>query len=848
MIISPWAMLMTPMTPKVMASPIAASSRTEPRLTPWKMLAAISIARLRWAITRSASAAAALISAASAVSATSPSSRRISGSLESARVAIAFNLAGMSPDCRVVAARAKRSASATPESFSAASACSSTGAPAGSGWWSTARAASSRWARSGLNRLSRASAASISPRSRLLTLIRSGSPPSSTAAPVSGSTAPESLAITTRLSPVTSRVPSVSARRITMARGSPDAPKVSIARARSSKPPAARSSSAGPRSAAHAAKGSSVSDSSNNIARTPRTILIFFESLLITHIFRLGAIAADPGEGPIRGQLGAFRDELAPGIGLDRLLGLPDDVELPVRLDFADHHRLREMMVGVHHRFEAARRLDFLADHRLADGIDIGRAGLEHGLGPHVEADICGLHRVVGGALVVLDIGVPLFDEGRVFRRFHRLEVVPGGELADQILGVDAGQFLFADREGHHRQILGLDPLVRQLLVEGHVGVAVDGRDDTRLLAGRGEFLDVGDDRLPVALAERRIVDHDVFGGDSLGFEERLQDLVGGARIDVIGAGEDPALDVAAFLAHQIFDRRDRLLIGCRSRIEDIARTLLALILDRIEEQPVQFFEDRQHRFARDRGPAAENDGDMILADEFARLFGEERPVRGRIDHDRLDLLAEQPALLVEIVDQHQDRVLEGGLADRHRPGQRMQHADLDRVVGRRCRQSRYQPQPGDRQTGRLHPLPHRFSPRPSVVPPPEIGKNGATGGAAGALDRTAESGGAERWRFGNCLNCRQRKTVLHTRWRGLWFSAANSQVESRPVPRPGRHPGPAPRPHLVYNYRASKASGGSTRDRECGLSFDHMPHPQSRLAGDPTIPSGERRGSNSRS
>jgi hypothetical protein len=34
MISSPWAMLMTPITPKVMASPIAASTSTDPRLNP----------------------------------------------------------------------------------------------------------------------------------------------------------------------------------------------------------------------------------------------------------------------------------------------------------------------------------------------------------------------------------------------------------------------------------------------------------------------------------------------------------------------------------------------------------------------------------------------------------------------------------------------------------------------------------------------------------------------------------------------------------------------------------------------------------------------------------------------
>ena len=37
MTISPWAMLMTPITPKVMARPMAASSSTEPSDNPYQM-------------------------------------------------------------------------------------------------------------------------------------------------------------------------------------------------------------------------------------------------------------------------------------------------------------------------------------------------------------------------------------------------------------------------------------------------------------------------------------------------------------------------------------------------------------------------------------------------------------------------------------------------------------------------------------------------------------------------------------------------------------------------------------------------------------------------------------------
>ena len=91
---------------------------------------------------------------------------------------------------------------------------------------------------------------------------------------------------------------------------------------------------------------------------------------------------------------------------------------------------------------------------------------------------------------------------------------------------------------------VALTPWLRELLVERHVGVAVDGGDHGGLLAGRAELLDVGDDGLPVGMAERRVVDHDVLGFDALRLQISFEDLVGRARIDVVGAGEHPALDL----------------------------------------------------------------------------------------------------------------------------------------------------------------------------------------------------------------------------------------------------------------------------------------------------------------
>ena len=173
-----------------------------------------------------------------------------------------------------------------------------------------------------------------------------------------------------------------------------------------------------------------------------------------------------------------------------------------------------------------------------------------------------------------------------------------------------------------------------------------------------------------------------------------LQDLVGRARIHVVGAFEHPALH--ADVLHQVVHRGNRLLIGRRPGVDHVLRRLLAFVLHGIEQQPVVLLEHRQHRLSRDRRPAPEDDRDFVLLQELARFLGEERPVRRRIDDHGLELLAEQAALLVLRVDEHQHGVFERGLADGHRARQRMQHAHLDRGLSgcpaRPCHPRRQEP------------------------------------------------------------------------------------------------------------------------------------------------------------
>ncbi|MCY1236383.1 hypothetical protein D9M72_490360 [compost metagenome] len=133
-------------------------------------------------------------------------------------------------------------------------------------------------------------------------------------------------------------------------------------------------------------------------------------------------------------------------------------------------------MVVRHHRRIAAREVRHGdADHRVENGVGISGACLLDGLQPHVEADIMRFHRVVGHALVVLGIGLPGLDELGIGRRVDRLEIVPCRQMPDKRSGIEAGEFLFANREGDDRDILSLHALVRQFLVEGYVGIAVDG-------------------------------------------------------------------------------------------------------------------------------------------------------------------------------------------------------------------------------------------------------------------------------------------------------------------------------------------------------------------------------------
>ncbi len=227
--------------------------------------------------------------------------------------------------------------------------------------------------------------------------------------------------------------------------------------------------------------------------------------------------------------------------------------------------------------------------------------------------------------------------------------------MADQRRGVHAAQLVLGHAEGHDGRVLGAQALVRELLVEGHVGVAVDGGEHGGVAAG-GEALDLADDGLVVLVIEGRVLLRDGVRGNALGEQERAQDLVGGAREDVVGAEQVELLVAAALLRHQVLRRRNQLLVRRGPGVEDVLRALLALVLHGIEEQAVVVLEHRQHRLAAHRGPAAEGHRHLVLEQELLRLLREEIPVRGGVHHHGLDLLAHDPALGVDLLERHHAR------------------------------------------------------------------------------------------------------------------------------------------------------------------------------------------------
>src|SRR3990172_5888201 len=465
-----------------MARPSAASSRIEPSETPANPSPSHSPQASRPSTARRLFCASSLRSSSASAAAASSSSDFAFGWLDEPSMRIAARRDSLLPPFSSIAAAVISSSGLTSGSASFSSAFLTSGRIDASAPPESSRAAASRSSRSAENSLSAASAPAMAPRSRLFATTSSRSAGScATFSPVTASTPSSPRTIRTRL-PEVCTSPSENACRSSAARGSPPATSAPIASIFSSLSPKASFSTAAGSSANAGDAASHRAISRMRICEKGRSRGPFSELyrlfLLFGHQRRLVLLLVVAG------------DERAPRLGLDRALGLPHHVELAVSLHFADEHRLVQVVVLlVHLGHDARGRLEGLAVGGDAHLVHVEALRLLDRLLPHVHADVRGFHRVVGerlagvGELLRLGVGGPLLLPRVVLGVLPRHEVVPRREVADQRLGIEAAPLLLRDLGSDHRHVGRLQPLVAQLLVEGHVRVAVDGRDHRGLLA-----------------------------------------------------------------------------------------------------------------------------------------------------------------------------------------------------------------------------------------------------------------------------------------------------------------------------------------------------------------------------
>ncbi|MNV56169.1 hypothetical protein D3C71_1484410 [compost metagenome] len=77
--------------------------------------------------------------------------------------------------------------------------------------------------------------------------------------------------------------------------------------------------------------------------------------------------------------------------------------------------------------------------------------------------------------------------------------------------------------------------------------------------------------------------------------QEGAQDLVGGARIHVVGSQQEEAFGRSAVFTQQILHRRDCLLVRRGTGVEHVRRHLFPFVLHRVKQQAVELFKHRQH-------------------------------------------------------------------------------------------------------------------------------------------------------------------------------------------------------------------------------------------------------------
>src|SRR5262245_50574936 len=95
-------------------------------------------------------------------------------------------------------------------------------------------------------------------------------------------------------------------------------------------------------------------------------------------------------------------------------------------------------------------------------------------------------------------------------------------------------------------------------------------------------------------------------------------------------------------------------------------RAFFTLVLHGVEQEAVQFLENRKHGLAGGGGPAAEYNRDLFLREQVPGLCRKEAPIRRGINNFRLQFSSEKASFLVLVGYHHENSVLKYRLADCH--------------------------------------------------------------------------------------------------------------------------------------------------------------------------------------
>ena len=154
-------------------------------------------------------------------------------------------------------------------------------------------------------------------------------------------------------------------------------------------------------------------------------------------------------------------------------------------------------------------------------------------------------------------------------------------------------------------------------------------------------------------MVKRRIFFNNIFFRHTLVQQESAKNLIRSTRENIVRTQQIKLLITAPFFTHQIFSSGNQLLVGRSTGINDIARTLLPFVLNRIKEQTIALFKNRQNRLARNRSPATKSHSDIFFPKQHFGFLGKQIPIRCRIDNHGFNLLTQHAATGIDLSNSH---------------------------------------------------------------------------------------------------------------------------------------------------------------------------------------------------